>query len=149
MWIDALLAYLHFLSIFALVWFLAREWLLLGAGAAALDVARLARTDAGFGVAAGCVLLSGGARAAFGLKGWAFYAHNPVFHTKVGLFVLVGLISIVPTVMFLRWRRSSQSDAAWRVPVAEWTRARRYVLVEMHLLVLIPLAAVLMARGLR
>lgn len=149
MWTDALLAYLHFISIFAMIWFLAREWLLLNAGAAALDIGRLARADAGFGIAAGCVLVSGALRAAFGIKGWAFYAHNPVFHLKVSLFVLVGLISIAPTLAFLRWRKAAQADKAFRAPAAEWTRMRRIVLVEMHLLALIPLAAVVMSRGLR
>ncbi|HEY0232609.1 MAG TPA: DUF2214 family protein [Dokdonella sp.] len=148
MWTDAILAYLHFLSIFALLWFLAREWTLLNVGAAALDLARLARADAGFGIAAGAVLLSGAARAAVGIKGWTFYAHSPAFHIKIGLFVVIGLISIAPTRAFLGWRRAARSDAGYRVSDAEWTRARRLVLIEMHLLALIPLAAVIMARGL-
>ncbi|MEP7043379.1 MAG: DUF2214 family protein [Dokdonella sp.] len=148
MWTDAILAYLHYLSIFALLWFLAREWTLLNVGVAALDLERLARADAGFGIAAGAVLLSGAARAAFGLKGWAFYAHNPVFHIKITLFVLLGLLSIAPARAFLRWRKAVRADASYRVPAAEWSGARRMVLIELHLLALIPLAAVIMARGL-
>ncbi|HEV7491109.1 MAG TPA: DUF2214 family protein [Rhodanobacteraceae bacterium] len=148
MWTDAILAYLHFGAIFTLIWFLAKEWTLLRAGAASLDVERLALADAGFGIAAGAVLVTGGLRAAFGIKGWAFYAHNPVFHVKIGLFVLVGLISIAPTVMFLRWRKARRQDAASRVSEAEWKRARRLVMIELHLVALIPLAAVIMARGL-
>jgi len=148
MWTDAILAYLHFLSIFALLWFLAREWTVLNVGAAALDLARLARADAGFGIAAGAVLVSGAARAVFGIKGWLFYAHSPVFHIKIGLFVLVGLLSIAPTRAFLGWRKAARSDASFRVSEAAWSRARRWLLIEMHLLALIPLAAVIMARGL-
>jgi putative membrane protein len=149
MWTDAILAYLHFAAIFTLVWFLAKEWTLLKAGTVALDVDRLARADAGFGISAGLVFVAGAARAAFGLKGWAFYAHNPVFHFKIGLFVLVGLISIVPTRTFLRWRKARLHDASSRVAEAEWRRARRWLMVELHLLALIPLAAVIMSRGLR
>jgi putative membrane protein len=148
MWTDALLAYVHFAAIFTLLWFLAKEWTLLRAGAGDLAIDRLARADAGFGVAAVAVLLSGAARAAFGLKGWAFYAHNPAFHIKIGLFVLVGLVSIAPTLGFLRWRKARRSDAAFRVPIAEWSRARRWIMVELHLIALIPLAAVIMSRGL-
>jgi putative membrane protein len=84
----------------------------------------------------------------WGAKGWAFYAHNPVFHLKLGLFVLVGLLSILPTRAFLRWRRARRADAAYRVPETEWRRARRWVVVELHLIALIPLAAVIMSRGL-
>jgi putative membrane protein len=149
MWNDALLAYLHFATIFGLVWFLAQEWLLLRAGAAALDLDRLARADAGFGLFAGLVVLTGTLRAIWGAKGWAFYAHNPAFHAKIGLFVLVGLLSILPTVAFIRWRKARRADPAYRVAEGDWRRARRFVLVELHLLALIPLAAVIMSRGLR
>ena len=149
MWTDALLAYLHFAAIFGLIAFLAIEWNLLRVGAVALDLERLARIDALFGISAGLVLLSGAARAVYGLKGWSFYAHNPAFHLKISLFVLVGLISILPTVAFLRWRKARRADPAFRTPDAQWRRARLLVIVELHLVALIPLAAVIMARGLR
>lgn len=146
---DAILAYLHFAAIFSLFWFFAKEWTLLHAGTSALDVERLVRADVGIGLLAGLVLVSGASRAIWGLKGWAFYAHNPVFHAKIGLFVLVGLLSILPTRLFLRWRRARRADAAFRIPDAEWRSARRWLLIELHLVALIPLAAVLMARGWR
>ena len=149
MWTDAILAYLHFAAIFALVWFLAMEWTLLRPGAETLDVERLARADAGFGVFAGIVVATGAARAVWGAKGWAFYAHNPVFHLKIALFVLLGLLSILPTRAFLRWRRARRADAACRVPDTEWRSARLWVAVELHLIALIPLAAAIMSRGLK
>jgi putative membrane protein len=148
MWTDAILAYLHFAAIFMLIWFLAKEWTLLRAGAANVDIARLASADAGFGIAAGVVLVTGALRAVYGVKGWVFYAHNPVFHVKIGLFVLLGLISIAPTMKFLRWRKALRNDAAFRVSEAEWKSARRFVIIELHLVALIPLAAVIMSRGL-
>ena len=148
MWTDAILAYLHFAAIFALIWFLAKEWTLLRAGAANVDVERIAKVDSGFGAMAGIVLVTGALRAAFGAKGWAFYAHNPAFHAKVTLFVIVGLVSIAPTLQFLRWRKARRADAAFRVSDAQWTRARRFLMIELHLIALIPLLAVIMSRGL-
>jgi putative membrane protein len=147
-WTDAILAYLHFAAIFALIWFLAKEWTLLRAGAANVDVERIAKVDSGFGAMAGIVLVTGALRAAFGAKGWAFYAHNPAFHAKVTLFVIVGLVSIAPTLQFLRWRKARRADAAFRVSDAQWTRARRFLMIELHLIALIPLLAVIMSRGL-
>jgi len=147
MWKDAIFAYLHFVAIFALVWFLAKEWTLLKAGAERLDLRRLALADMGFGIAAGSVVLAGLSRLLWGAKPWAFYAHNPIFHTKMALFVVVGLISIWPTRAFLRWRKAAAADANFRVAESEWQRVKRIVLIEMHLLGLIPLLAVLMARG--
>jgi len=148
MWTDAILAYLHFGAIFTLIWFLAKEWTLLRAGTANVDLERLASADAGFGISAGIVLVTGALRAVYGIKGWMFYAHNPAFHVKIGFFVLVGLISIGPTLMFLRWRKARRQDASFRVSEPEWKRARRWIMIELHLIALIPLAAVIMSRGL-
>jgi len=149
MWLDAILAYLHFAAIFTLVWFLAREWTLLRGTIDAIDFKRIANADLGFGLAAVAVLVTGALRVFYGAKGAAFYLHNPVFHVKVALFVVVGLVSIAPTLAFLRWRRAWRADVAFRVAPREYTRVRRLVMVELHLIALIPLAAVMMARGLR
>ena len=135
--------------IFGLIWFIAQEWLLLRGGPASLLPERLARADAGLGKFAMLVLLTGALRAAWGAKGWSFYAHNPMFHAKITLFVLVGLLSIVPTLAFLRWRRAQRADPGARVADAAWRRVRGFVIAELVLVALIPLAAVVMARGLR
>lgn len=148
MWTDAILAYLHFLAIIAIFVVLARELILLRGSAASLDIGALAATDRGFGIVAVIVLLTGAARAVYGIKGWAFYAHNPAFHIKMGLFVLIALLSIVPTVRFLRWNKAQRLDPAFRVPEDERRRTRILVHVELTLLALMPLAAVVMARGL-
>jgi len=144
---DALLAYLHFASIFTMLWFLAKEWTLLKAGAGHIDARRLALADLGYFIAAIAVVASGIARLAFGAKPWAFYAGNPVFHAKVGVFILVGIVSIRPTLAFLRWKKQAAASAAFRIAETDWRRAKRFVMVELHLIALIPLLAVLMARG--
>jgi len=148
MLLDATLAYLHFLSIISLVALILAEAVLLRPTLIAQSGRWLSRLDSGVGIAAVAVLASGLSRAVWGAKGWAYYAHNPVFHTKIGLFVLIALISIVPTALFIRWTRSFRRDPAYMVPAAELKRARRYVLIELHLLVLLPLMGVMMARGL-
>lgn len=145
--LDAGLAYAHFLAIFALAYALLAEWFELRRGAAVLDVTRLAQLDLAFMIAAIAVLASGAARWWYGAKTAAFYTSNPVFHAKIGLFVLVGLLSIWPTIAFMRWRRRRIADPAYAVPAAEWRRARLLLIAELHGLAIIPLLAVLMARG--
>ena len=147
MWSDAIYAYLHFAAIFTLLWFLAKEWTLFKAGPERLDAKRLALADLGYFLAALAVLATGLTRALAGAKGWAFYAHNPLFHAKVGTFVLIALVSIWPTRMFLRWRRAAAADPAFRPAAAEWRNVRIFLMIELHLIALIPLLAVLMARG--
>jgi putative membrane protein len=147
MWKEAILAYLHFAAIFTLLWFLAKEWTLLKAGRDRLELRRLANADIGYALAAVAVLATGAARLLFGAKPAVFYLHNPVFHVKIGLFVLVGLISIKPTLAFLRWRRAATANPDFRVEEGEWRGVRRLLMLEMHIVALIPLFAVLMARG--
>lgn len=149
MWSDAILAYLHFASIFTLLWFLSKEWTLLNAGAERIDPRRLAMADVAYFLAAMAVLATGLSRALLGAKPWAYYAANPVFHTKIALFLAVALVSIKPTRVFIRWRKAAAADPAFRVDAAEWRLMRRFVIIELHLIALIPLAAVMMARGLR
>ena len=62
------------------------------------------------------------------------------------LFVVIGLISIAPTVRFLRWRKALRATGALPSE-AEVKSTRRLVMVEAHLLALIPLLAVFLARG--
>ncbi len=147
MLLDATLAYLHFAAILLVASFLAAEAMLLRGDLGARDVATLVRSDIGYAASATLALATGLARVFLGAKGAAFYAGNPFFWVKLGLFLAIGLISIRPTLAFLGWRRASRGAAGFSVPAAEIGAARRHVLVELHLLALLPLAAVLMARG--
>ena len=70
---------------------------------------------------------------------------NPVNSSMIA----VGLVSIAPTLVFLRWRRAWRADATFRIAPSEVARVRRFIMIELHLIALIPLAAVIMARGLR
>jgi putative membrane protein len=144
---DALYAYLHFAAILGLAAGLFAEALLLRAAPGAATLRAVGRADLVYGVSAGLVLATGLARVFFGAKGAAFYVANPVFWTKMGLFVLLGLLSIPPTVRILRWNRLAKADASFVPAPGQVGAVRRLVLIELHLLALVPLAAVLMARA--
>ncbi|HEY0296474.1 MAG TPA: DUF2214 family protein [Bordetella sp.] len=144
---DALLAWLHYLAIFLLAGLLCIEAALLRPGLAAQTALRLARYDLAYGLSALAVLATGLLRMAYGAKGAAFYLGNPWFHAKIGLFVLVGLCSVIPTLRLLRWRRQARNEATFAPSAREIARVRRWVMIEAHLLILLPLCAVMMARG--
>ena len=147
MLLESLLAYAHFVAILSLVVFITSEaalcrpeWM------NAAVVRRLARLDLVYLFAAIAVLLTGVARTYWGVKGLGWYWHQPLLHTKLTLFAVIGLISIQPTRSFIRWRK--QLDASGALPTeAEVRRVRKLIMVQAHLLVLIPLAATLLARG--
>ena len=144
---EALLSYAHLLAIFTLVVFLASEAALCrGEWLNAAVVERLARVDFIYGLAAVAVLATGLVRVFLGAKGGEYYGSNPLLYLKFGLFVVTGVISIRPTLTFLRWRRALRSDGT--LPSAEEIRAtRRLVMLQAHILPFIPLAAVFLARG--
>lgn len=145
---DIVLAYLHFIAILTMTVFLSAEAALCRSEwMNAATVRRLARVDLIYGAAALLVLLTGLARLLWGGKGWAWYAHNPLFHLKVSLFVLMAAMSVRPTITFLRWRRQLQQDAAFVPPPAAVVATRRRIMISAHLLLLLPLLGVLLARG--
>ena len=144
---EALLAYAHLLAILTMVVFLASEaalcrpeWL------NAATVERLVKVDTVYGIAAGAVFLTGLARVFLGAKGGAYYGGNWLLWTKFGLFVAVGLLSIGPTIRFIRWRKALRADGS--LPAGEEVRqVRKRVMVQAHIIPFIPLAAVFLARG--
>lgn len=141
---DLILAILHHIAVFGFVAVLAMEMATLRA--TSVDFARLAKLDARFGGMAGLVLLIGVIRIAWGGKGWAFYESNPFFWAKIAFFVAIGLLSIAPTVLFIRWRKAAAGDAAFAPPERELKRARTLVGLEALLLVPLLACAAAMAR---
>jgi putative membrane protein len=145
--LDAILAYLHFAAIFVLFAFLVTEAILLRGALDPAAIRLLGRVDLWYFGAAIAVLLTGMLRVMFGVKGPDFYLSAWPIYVKVGLFLAVGILSVGPTMRFIRWRRELEHDAGWRVPDAERAALRRTVMIEVHLAALIPLVAVFMARG--
>ena len=137
---DLLLRYFHFLGIFAMFALLTVQHMQLKGQVAAGGMKKIAVMDAVYGGSALVVLLCG-----LGMWFWVgkpagFYSQNWVFHTKITLFVLVGILSFMPTRFILKNRRNT---AAVSVPKSVTMMIR----VELLLMCLIPLLAVLMANG--
>lgn len=147
MTLEAVLAYLHIAAILMVTVFLTSqaallrtEWLNVAA------VQRLARVDLIYGIAALVLLATGFARTWWGIKGFGWYWSQPLLHLKVTLFVVIGLMSIVPTLRYRRWVKALRAGQG--LPdEAEVRSTRKLVMWEAHLLVLIPIAAVCLARG--
>jgi putative membrane protein len=146
-WHDAALSYLHFLFAFVLVGALAAELFILRLPVDANVAKRLVRVDAFYGVSAIAILVVGFSRAVWAAKEWSYYSVQPFFWAKIATFAVIGAISILPTMAFIRWARAARKDAAFVAADSEVKSVRRWVLIEVHLLVLLPLFAALMARG--
>jgi putative membrane protein len=145
---DFLLASVHHLIEFGIAAVLAAELALMRPAAMSPHTVRLlGRFDAVYGGLALAILIAGFARVWFGAKGPDFYLHNPVFWAKIGAFLVVGLVSIRPTLRILAWQKAVRANAAFVPPAQEIGSLRRQLLVEIHVFALIPVFAAAMARG--
>ena len=143
---DALVAYLHYLGIMGMFGALAIEHLEIGESITAKTARRLATVDAIYGLSAITVLATGVARLFISPKGVMFYMKNPVFHTKFTIFILIGILSIYPTVKILKARklaRTLNDTDSVELPKSIIHMVR----LEILGVALLPLLAALMARG--
>jgi len=143
---DLFLAILHHLAIVSLIAMLAFESALLRPGITALNLSRVTRVDAGYGMTAGLVIVIGVCRVIWGIKGADFYLSNPWFWAKMASFAGIGLLSIPPTLALLKWRKQSRSDPAFLPADADIKRLRGFIQAEVGLLLLVVTFAAMMAR---
>jgi putative membrane protein len=143
MTLEIFLRYIHFISIFAIVGSLVSEHLLLNKEVTRAELDRLSKIDAVYGIAA-VVLVSVGLTLWLGSIGKPaiYYTKNWIFLTKVGLFSLIGILSIYPTVFFIK-NRKGDPDELVKIPQSIFWMLR----LELLFLFVIPLLAGLMARG--
>jgi len=110
------------------------------------EAKRVLLADNLWGIAALVLLVTGGMRAFGGFeKGTDYYLHQPLFHLKMTLFVLLLLIELAPMITLVKWRIALARGKAF-----DTTRAKLYARishVEALLLVLMVIAATGMARG--
>ncbi len=144
---DAIAASLHYLSIFVLFALLTCEHILFRNDIDHTTARRLLRIDMAYGMAAGLVLVTGAVRVVWYGKGLDYYLHNWIFHAKVSLFILVGLLSILPTLTFFNWRNELLAGKAPSISPAQARRTIMVIRLELLILVCLPFLASLMARG--
>ena len=145
--LDLILEFIHHIAVFSLVGVLSAEFVLVGTGLAGGRLRQLAVLDAAYGALAGIIVIAGATRVVWGDAGWEFYVMNWVFWTKMVLFAGVGLLSIGPTLRFVRWRRAAAGDPGYAPPAGDVAGVRRWLLAEFALLFFIPIFAAMMARG--
>lgn len=144
--LDLVLAIAHHLAVFAMVALFAAEFVLVRPGLAGSTLVRLGKIDAAYGAMAGLVIVIGILRVIFGNAGWEFYAGNWAFWAKMAAFLAMGLISIRPTIDYIRWRKGFVADSGYSPPETEIRATRRLVHAQALALLLIPTFAALIPR---
>ncbi|MBL7851661.1 MAG: DUF2214 family protein [Cyclobacteriaceae bacterium] len=140
---ELLLRYLHFVSILTMAGTLTAELVLLRPSLTRRELGRIALVDGIYGIAA-VVLLVAGLTLWLGsyTKPSVYYSQNWIFLTKLALVGAVGILSIYPTIFFLRQRKGNPDDLVTIPAGLLWS-----VRAEVMLLAVIPFLAGLMSRG--
>ena len=144
---TSLLAFLHHIAAFALVAVLTVELILIRGELTMQRARQLQLADLAFGAAAGTLLVVGFLRVFYFEKGSSYYFHSVPFIAKLTLFVIVGLLSIYPTVEFLSWRKHVRQGRAPVIPERKLRFIGALIRWELIAAALIILCAALMARG--
>jgi putative membrane protein len=144
---SALFAFLHHISAFTLFAALVVEFVLIRSVLTVESARKIQVADMIFGISAGVLLLVGLTRVFYLEKGAYYYFHTWTFIAKLSLFVIVGLISIIPTREFLSWREAVKSGQVPPVSAEKIKSVRSIIHYEMMGVVLIILFAALMAKG--
>ncbi|MEM9017619.1 MAG: DUF2214 family protein [Verrucomicrobiota bacterium] len=139
---DLLTRYLHFISLIVLIAAVLGQHVLLKPKMTRGEIARLQRFDLVYVIMVLLVLATGFAQWFWVGKPADFYAKNPIFHTKITIFLLVGIASIYPSVFFAKGKKGEPDESVDVPKGLVWS-----VRVELLLLFLMPLLASLMARG--
>lgn len=146
-YMDIFVIYLHYIGIMVIMGSLISEHLLLKPKMTREQIKSLAMVDLFYGISALLVLGTGLLRWFVYGKGSEYYLSNPLFHTKLTLFGILVIMSIFPTIKFLKWRK--QASNGQEPDLNEKTVKKLLMLIRIELLILatIPLLAVMLARG--
>lgn len=144
---TALMAFLHHLLAFTLTACIVYEFIAYRKNMGIAEMRRIQRVDLVYGISAGLLLIVGVLRVFFFEKGPNFYMNNPFFWVKMNAFLVMGLLSIVPTIRYIRWNRSLRQNDVPEIPEPEYRRTRLLLWLEVIGIAVVLLAAALMARG--
>ena len=144
---SALFAFLHHAAAFALVAVVMVELVLMRGELTVASARTLLRMDSVYGLCAVVLLIVGFVRVFSTEKGADYYFHSGPFLAKLALFIAVGLLSILPTVQFLGWRKALKEGRVPALDDGKRRRIRMAIHIELTLLFVIMLCAALMARG--
>ena len=143
---STLFAFLHHLAAFTLVSAVAIEFVLIRQEVTRANAIRLLVTDAVLGASATLLLIVGLLRAFYFEKGSAYYFSSHAFLTKFSVFILVAILSAVPTIEFLSWRKAVRAGRAPAVSDRKLKTVRSILHYELIIVVILACAA-LMAKG--
>ena len=145
--VAALIAFGHFLAFFALTAALVMQLGLISDSIGVATARRIQRADRVYGISSILLLIFGFLRVVYFEKGTDYYFSNTFFLIKIALFIGVGLLSIYPTVSYLRWNPELNQNIEPEVSPLDVLKLRKVIHTELVAIMGVLLCASLMAKG--
>lgn len=144
---NILVALLHHIAAFTLVSTLLAELVLVRQPLTVSSAKSLRFIDSIYGLSAMLIIVLGVLRVMYFEKGQDYYLHSHAFMLKMTAFIVVGLLSIYPTVVFLRWGKAVKQNQLPVFPDAQASIIQTILKLELAGVIFILAGAVLMAKG--
>ncbi|MGB1103224.1 MAG: DUF2214 family protein [Crocinitomicaceae bacterium] len=144
---SILLTYSHYICFIILVAAVFAEQFFVQQKMTRSDLNKLVAIDGIYGLSSIFVVKTGLLRVFFYAKGPDYYFSNHIFILKFSLFIVLGLLSVLPTVVFLKARKKVKKEDLSEIELPNYRLIIWSVRLEFFLLLIIPLLAVLMANG--
>jgi putative membrane protein len=147
MTVNIIVALLHHIAAFTLVSTLLAELVLVRQPLTVSSAKSLRFIDSIYGLSAMLIIVLGVLRVMYFEKGQDYYLHSHAFMLKMTAFIVVGLLSIYPTVVFLRWGKAVKQNQLPVFPDAQANTIQTILKLELAGVIFILAGAVLMAKG--
>ncbi len=144
---SALIAFGHFIAFFGLASALTLQIALVRPSPDFETAKRIQRADRAYGMMAGLVLLFGFLRVFYFEKGFDYYFGNTFFLIKLAVFVIVGLMTIYPTLTYLRWTKEINQGVAPTFSEADSVKLRKFLHYQLIGIGIVLFCASMMAKG--
>ena len=144
---SAFVAYIHYLGIILCFGALTFERIILKQNLSKNETISIIIADVIYGIAGLAILVTGILRVKYYGHGGEFYTSNPIFWIKVTLYILVGLLSLYPTITYILWAIPLSKNKLPNISEQLVKRFRLIITTELIGFAIIPFFATLMARG--
>ena len=147
--VAAVFAWLHLLAIGVGAGMLLTEYWLCRRMPDRIQVRLLGQVDMGYQLALIGSLATGLARALYYGQDVAYYLANRLFWLKIAILFMIVVVAIAPTLQYIRWNREARSAPTFTPLERDVERARASIALGLGLWLILPLIAILVARGYR
>ena len=144
---NILVALLHHIAAFTLVGTLLAELVLIRQPLTLSSARSLRFIDSIYGMSAMLIIVLGVLRVLYFEKGQDYYLHSHAFMLKMTAFIVVGLLSVYPTMVFLRWGKAVKQNQLPELPQGQAKTIQTLLKLELAGVLFILAGAVLMAKG--